>query len=67
MLTYHPVLEVKVELRSAVEDNVEADHNQEGDVEGSNGRFGMKVSIKCDEHPGRKYQNPRYAAQGDLH
>ena len=64
MITY-PVL--KGEIVRPVEDNVEEDHNQQGEVEGRNGRCGVKVSTKCDEHPGRKYQNPRYAAQGDSH
>ena len=64
----YPVLEGENVGRPAlVEDNVEDHHNQEGDVEGRNGRCGVKVSIKCDEHPGGKYQNPRYAAQGDSH
>ena len=67
MFTY-PVLEGENVSRPAlVEDHVEDDHNQEGDVEARNGRYGVKVSIKCDEHPGGKYQNSRYAAQGDSH
>ena len=64
MITY-PVLEG--EIVRLVEDNVEVDHNQKSDVEGRNGRCWMKVSIKCDEHPGRKYQDPTYAAQGNSH
>ena len=66
MFTY-PVLEGEnVGGLALVEDNVEDDHDQQGDVEGRNGRLGMKISHQ-DEHPGGKYQNPRYAAQGDSH
>ena len=65
MFTY-PVLEGE-NVGRFVEDNVEDDHYQYRQVEAINGRCGMKVPIKCDEHPGGKYQNPRYAAQGDLH
>ena len=50
-----------------VEDNVEDDHYQYCQVEARNGRHWMEVSIKCDEHPGGKYQNSRCAAQGDSH
>ena len=65
MFTY-PVLEGENVGRPAlVEDNVEDDYNHKGEVEGRNGRCGVKVSTKCDEHPGGKYQNPGYAAQGD--
>ena len=69
MVTYHPVLEVENIGRHSVpvEENVENDHDQECDVEGRYGRSGVKVSTKCDEHPGGKYQNPRDAAQGDSH
>ena len=66
MFTY-PALEGENIERPPVEDNVEEHHNQQGDVEGRNGRCGVKVSPKCDEHPGGKYQNPGYAAQGDSH
>ena len=67
MFTY-PVLEGENVSRPAlVEDNVEDDHNQEGEVEARNGRCRMEVSTISDEHPGGKYQNPRYAAQGDSH
>ena len=67
MFTY-PVLEGENIGRPAlVEDNVEDHHNQYSQIEGRNGRCGVKVSTKCDEHPGGKYQNPRYAAQGDSH
>ena len=67
MFTY-PVLEGENVGRPApVKDNVEDHHNQEGDVEGRNGCCRVEVSTKCDEHPGGKYQNPRYAAQGDSH
>ena len=64
MLTYG-VIQVE-NIRRPVEDNVEDDHDQQGDVEGRNGRLGMKISHQ-DEHPGGKYQNPRYAAQGNSH
>ena len=67
MFTY-PVLEGEnISSPALVEDNVKDDHNQQGEVEGRNGRCGVKVPTKCDEHPGGKYKNPRYAAQGDLH
>ena len=67
MFTY-PVLDGEnVGGLALVEDNVEDDHDQQGDVEGRNCRCGVKVSTTCDEHPGGKYQNPRYAAQGDSH
>ena len=64
----HPVFECKNVGRTAlVEDDVEDNHNQHSQIEGRNGCCGMEVSIKCDEHPGGKYQNPGYAAQGDSH
>ena len=63
MLTYG-VIQVE-NIRRPVEDNVEDDHDQQGDVEGRNGCCGVEVSTKCDEHQGGKYQNPGYAAQGD--
>ena len=67
MFTY-PVLESEdVGTPALVEDNVEDDHNQCCQVEARNGRHRMEVSIKGDEHPGGKYQNPGYAAQGDSH
>ena len=67
MFTY-PVLDGEdVPKAALVEDNVEDDHNQCRQVEARNGRHWMEVSIKGDEHPGGKYQNPRYAAQGDSH
>ena len=67
MFTY-PVLEGENVGRAAlVEDHVEDDHNQEGEVEARNCGCRMEVSTICDEHPGGKYQNPRYAAQGDSH
>ena len=61
----YPVLK-GVNVPALVEDNVEDDHDQQGDVEGRNGRLGMKISHQ-DEHPGGKYQNPRYTAQCDSH
>ena len=67
MFTY-PVLESEdVPKAAPVEENVEDDHNQCRQVEARNSRHRMEVSIKGDEHPGGKYQNPRYAAQGDSH
>ena len=67
MITY-PVLKGEhVDEAAPVEDDVEDHHDQQGKVEGRNGRCGMEVSSECDEHPGGKYQNPRYAAQGDSH
>ena len=63
----YPVLEGENFDRAFVEDNVEDDHNQCRQVEARNGRHWMEVSIKGDEHPGGKYQNSRYAAQGDSH
>ena len=65
MFTY-PVLE-GTNVSALVEDNVEDDHYQQGDVEGRNRRYGVKVSTLCDEHPRGEYQNPGYAAQGDSH
>ena len=65
MFTY-PVLEA-ANVPALVEDNIEDDHYQQGDVEGRNGCCGVEVSTKCDQHPGWKYQNPGYAAQGDSH
>ena len=62
----YPVLEGENVGRAAlVEDNVEDDHNQHRQVEARNGCYWMEVSFKCDEHPRGKYQNPRYAAQGN--
>ena len=61
-----PVLE-GANIPALVEDDVEDYHDQQGDVEGRNGCCGVKVSIISDQHPGGKYQNPRYAAQGDSH
>ena len=63
MLTY-AVIQVE-DICRPVEDNVEDDHDQQGDVEGRNRRYRVKIPTKCDEHPGGKYQNPGYAAQGD--
>ena len=60
----YPVLK-GVNVPALVEDNVEDDHDQQGDVEGRNRRYRVKIPTKCDEHPGGKYQNPGYAAQGD--
>ena len=65
MFTY-PVLEGEDIGRTAlVEDDVEDDHDQQGNVEGRNRCYRVKIPTKCDEHPGGKYQNPGYAAHGD--
>ena len=66
MFTY-PVREGEDIGRTAlVEDDVEDDHKQYRQVEARDGRDWMEVS-ESNEHPGGKYQNPRYAAQGDSH
>ena len=67
MLTY-PIFECEdVSRISFVEDDVEDHHYQERDVEGRNGRCGVKVSFKSDKHPGGENKNPGYATQGDSH
>ena len=66
-LTYPIVKTEHVSRGASIQDHVEDHHQKEDDVEGRNGRCGVKVSFKSDKHPGGENKNPGYATQGDSH